>query len=334
MSHDATLKTLFAEPAVIRDLIRFHLPQLQGFRPLFTQERTTVVPHPVAQPHHDTRIADLIWVLEREGQKVLLHLEFQSRPDTRMTIRVLEYEWRMLRQHRIEGFPHGQDLRVFSLVIHTGPSPFGTWERPYSDLADSHLLGFQEGPLLDIHAYPVPDFPDDTFPLSRHSLVTGIVALARVQVAIRAGHKDAVHQILPVLQSCILPRVREEAESLAQAYGAWFRVAFAPMVADLPALRQALHNVVYIAEAEAIMETFGQVLEQSVAEGIEQGIEQGRREVLLEYVREIWGTDEARRFAPELDQATPDQMPTVTSLRENYRVGQLPRLRDTAGGSG
>ena len=102
------------------------------------------------------------------------------------------------------------------------------------------------------------------------------------------------------------------------------------MVADLPELRQELHNMVYITEAETIMETFGQILEQSVAEGIEQGIEQGRREVLLEYVQQMWGAEDAQRFGEILDGASPNQIPTLTSLMEDWQARRPPSLRDTS----
>ncbi len=204
-SHDRTLKSLFAERDVVRDLLDFHaadlFPDLQGFEPLELVSASTVTADATSPPHHEEAHRDIVWTLARKGEdgnRVLLHLEFQSRRDSRMTRRMFGYADGLLQRQ--------PGLEVFGLVISTGLRHFGSWRQPVQSRPGSHGYGFRAGPLLDIHDYAVPVFPVNDYPLPLESLVTGIVALARIQAAIRRGANEAAEQILPLLREWIIPR--------------------------------------------------------------------------------------------------------------------------------
>ena len=161
--------------------------------------------------HRETH-RDTVFALARQGEdedRVLLHLEFQSRRDSRMSMRMVRYAYDL---HR-----HRPALEVFDLVINTGNRSFGTWWR---SVPGSYGYRFEEGALLDIHDYAVPVFPVADYPLPPESLVTGIVVLARIQAAIRRGENEAAEQILPLLREWIIPRVLRLPDSLREAYGA------------------------------------------------------------------------------------------------------------------
>ncbi|MCY4520076.1 MAG: Rpn family recombination-promoting nuclease/putative transposase [Caldilineaceae bacterium] len=334
-SYDRTLKSLFAERDVVRDLLDFHaadlFPDLQGFEPLELVSASTVTADATNPPHHEEAHRDIVWTLARkgdDGDRVLLHLEFQSQRDSRMTRRMFGYAEGLLQRQ--------PELEVFGLVISTGSRHFGTWRQPVQSRPGSHGYGLQEGPLLDIHDYAVPVFPMDDYPLPPQSLVTGIVALARIQAAIRRGANEAAEQILPLLREWIIPRVLRLPATLREAYGAWFKAAFDELLQDQPELRRELRRIIYIEEAEAVMNTFGNIIaakeKEGEARGLERGLERGeargKKEILLQFVAEFWSDDEAARFAQQLDSADRSQFPTIADLMRDQAAGRLPRLQE------
>ena len=342
-SYDRTLKSLFAERDVVRDLLHFHaadlFPDLQGFEPLELVSASTVTADATSPPHHEEAHRDIVWTLAHKGQdgdRVFLHLEFQSQRDSRMTRRMFGYADGLLQRQ--------PGLEVFGLVISTGPRHFGAWRQPVQSRPGAHGYGFQEGPLLDIHDYAVPVFPVTDYPLSPQSLVTGIVALARIQAAIRRGSHAAAEQILPLLREWIIPRVLRLPATLREAYGAWFKAAFDDLLQDQPDLRRELRKIIYIEEAETVMNTFGNIIAAKEKEGEARGLElgeargearglelgeaRGEKRILVQFVAEFWDDDEAARFAQQLDSADPSQFPTIADLMRNQAGGQLPRLRE------
>ena len=340
-SHDLTLKSLFAERDMARDLFRHHaatlFPELQGFEPADLAATATVTTDSAAAPHQQARERDLVWTLVRAADtkdRALLHLEFQSQPDATMTLRMFEYA------HGL--FPHYPDCEVYGLVVNTGLRPFGRWWCPVQAVAGTRGYGFQPGPVLDVHDFPLPTFPDPDYPLPSDSLVTGFIALARIQLEMRRNNKAAVDQILPVLRTWIVPLVLGSTETLRRAFGAWFRLAFGELLGDDPELRAELGRIVHIEDAEAVMYTFTQALEdrfkQGEAEGRAQGEARGRaqgeargearatRKLLLQFIAEAWGDAEAERFARQLEDTEPDRMPSLRDLMADQRAGRLPRL--------
>ena len=149
--------------------------------------------------------------------------------------------------------------------------------------------GFREGALLDIHHYRVPGLPDGEHGLPAGNLVSAVVALARVQAAMRRDRRAAAARLLWVLRELLLPLVPELPETLRRALGAWFRTGFGALFADLPVLRAALGRITHIEEAEAVMYTFGQYVEDEKKEAEARGLVLGRKQFLVEYIRQAWG---------------------------------------------
>ena len=326
----------------MRDLLDFHavelFPDLQSFAPLELVSASTVATDAVNPPHHRETHRDTIWTLVRKGEvgdRVLLHLEFQSRRNFRMSMRMVRYAHDLNR--------HRPELEVFGLVISTGLRHFGAWRQPVQSVAGAHGYRFEEGALLDIHDYEVPVFPVTDYPLPPQSLVTGIVALARIQAAIQRGANEAAEQILPLLRAWINPRVLGLPETLREAYGAWFKAAFDDLLRDQPELRRELRRIIYIEEAEAVMNTFGNIIAAKEKEGEARGLElgearglelgeargetRGEKRILVQFVAEFWDDDEAARFARQLDGADRSQFPTIADLMRDQVQGRLPRLR-------
>ena len=110
---------------------------------------------------------------------MLLHLEFQSQRDRDMSGRMFAYA--------LETTPSLRDLEICGLVVNTGLRPFEPWWVPVQTVAGSYRYGFREGLLLDVHAFRVPGLPGGEHPLPADNLVSGVMALARLQAEMKLG---------------------------------------------------------------------------------------------------------------------------------------------------
>ena len=206
----------------------------------------------------------------------------------------------------------------------------------------SHGYHFEEGALLDIHDYEVPEFPFDDHPLPPESLVTGMIVLARIQTALHAGDTKAAEQLLPLLREWLIPRALRSTETLREALAAWFKAAFGDL-RDHPELHRALGSITYIEEAENVMNMLDNILaakeREGKAEGLEigearglergeaRGLERGEKRILLQFVAQFWSNDEAERFAQQLDATDRSRFPEIADLMRDQAEGRLPRLQ-------
>ena len=245
---------------------------------------------------------------------MLLHLEFQSRRDADMSERMFQYALRMS--------PGLSGLEVCGVVVNTGVDRFGTWWQPVQTVAGVRRYGFRAGALLEIHDHAVPGLPGGAHALPPDNLASGFVALARVQAEMARGRRAAATQVLTVLRELILPRALGIAPSLRRVLGAWFKTRFDGLLADRPNLRAALRRITYIEEAEEVMYTFGQYVEDEKKDAEARG----KKEVLLAFIRQVWGEAEADRCARELDAAELDDLPDISGLLADQAAGRRPRL--------
>ena len=332
-SHDLTAKSIFAEPEAARDLTAFlaarECPELQGWTPVRLVAGSAVTADPERRPPQTEGHRDLVWELARgdhDVERMLLHLEFQSRRAADMSERMFLYALRMS--------PSLRGLEVCGVVVNTGVDRFGTWWRPVQTVAGTHRYGFRAGALLEIHDHAVPGLPGGTHALPSDNLASGFVALARVQAEMARGRRAAVALVLPVLRELILPRALGTAPSLRRALGAWFKTRFDGLLVDRPDLRAALRRITYIEEAEEVMYTFGQYVEdekkdaeaRGKAEGEALGETRGKKEILLAFIRQVWGEAEADRCAREWDTAALDDLPDISGLLADQAAGRRPRL--------
>ena len=70
-------------------------------------------------------------------------------------------------------------------------------------------------------------------------------------------------------------------------------------------------------------------LELGEARGLELGEARGKKEILVQFVAEFWDTDEAARFARQLDSADRGQFPTIADLMRDQAAGRSPHLRQS-----
>ena len=324
-SHDLTAKSIFAEPEAARDLVALlaarECPELWGWTPVRLVAGSAVTVDPERHPPQAEGHRDLVWELARDdhdADRILLHLEFQSQRDANMSERMFLYALRMS--------PGLRGLEVCGVVVNTGVDRFGEWRSPVQAVAGVRRYGFQEGALLEIHDHAVPGLEGGAHALPPDNLASGFVSLARVQAEMTRGRRAAAALVLPVLRELILPRALGTAPSLRRALGAWFKTRFDGLLADQPDLRAALRRITYIEEAEAVMYTFGQYVEDEKKDAEAQGEARGKKEILLAFIRQVWGDAEADRCARELNAAALDDLPDIAGLLADQAAGRRPRL--------
>jgi len=216
-SYALTLKSIFAEPDVARDLIAFLAtslcPELQGWVLVRVVAGSAVTTDPNEPPHQSEGHRDLVWLLAYGdgSEEQLLHLEFQSQRDRGMSGRMFDYALKMS--------PSLRGLEICGLVVNTGLRSLRQWWVPVQSVADSYRYGCREGLLLDIHDYRVPGLPGGEHPLSPDNLVSSVVALVRVPAGMKLEQRGATELVLPVLQVLIL-RALASTETLREGLGA------------------------------------------------------------------------------------------------------------------
>jgi len=319
-SHDLTAKSIFAEPEAARDLVALlaarECPELWGWTPVRLVAGSAVTADPERHPPQAEGHRDLVWELARDddADRMLLHLEFQSQRDANMSERMFLYALRMS--------PSLRGLEVCGVVVNTGIDRFGEWRSPVQAVAGVRRYGFRTGALLEIHDHAVPGLEGGAHALPPDNLASGFVALARVQAEMVRGRRVAAALVLPVLRELVLPRALGTEPSLRRALGAWFKTRFDGLLADQPDLRAALRRITYIEEAEAVMYTFGQYVEDEKKDAEARG----KKEVLLAFIRQVWGEAEADRCARELDAAEHDDLPDIAGLLADQAAGRHPSL--------
>ena len=169
--------------------------------------------------------------------------------------------------------------------------------------------------MLDVHAFRVPGLPGGEHPLPVNNLVSGVMALERLQAEMKLGRRAAAGLVLPVLQA-LIPLALASTPTVRGALGAWFRTGFGDLLADQPALGAALDRITYI--EEAVMYTFGQYLADEKKES--------EARVLLDFIRQVWGDAEADRCARELEAAELRDLPNIADLMADQVAGRAPRL--------
>ncbi len=330
LSHDSTFKSLFRHRAVIEDLLVHFLPELQGYRP--TTSLSTEVHHVDAE--HDPRLqrrhSDLVWLLEGDSGRVLLVLEHQSGSDLHMTERMYRYM-----DNALSTLPDADrgDLRVYPLVFGAGPQHFGTWTLYRTD--SSNLLSRDKaGPLIDIHDYPFPT--DAAFGLPTENLMTIVIALERLQWALRAsspGSPSAVAaygKITAIVEQWLKPRLPAASSELGDAFAVWLATGMQNFLRSWPTSRRAIADISHLtfAALEQAMITVQDLVQEGIQEGRREGIQEGRLDTLTDYVRMEWGDEVATDFWNRLA-AADVELPTLADL-QGRRLRQEPPLpRDT-----
>ena len=155
---------------------------------------------------------------------------------------------------------------------------------------------FTPGPLIDIHAYPLLSRDAAAFSLPRDSLVASVIALARLQWALRAdpvpepGKRAHYDTLMHVMVDWLKPLLPAGNSRLGDGFAVWIATGMADFLRSWPDSRAAIDNMstLTFAELESAMVTVQDLVQESRREG--------QLATLADYVQLQWGTAAASTF--------------------------------------
>ena len=341
--HDAAFKLVYSNPRMVADLLRGFLPD--GDWPGF--DFATLEPLPASHVGRGLRRreGDTMWRLRARAAPdggwlyVLVLMEFQSRVDRSMALRVMTYTglaWEGLLRWR-EGAageePPGAPLPpVIPLVVYNGR---GRWTAP-ADVSElvapvagdlARLQPSNRYALLDMQRAETGDVPEDN--------VVGL------QVALEQATLEEKLPILPLVEAALAGPGHAE---LLRAFTAWLRWSlekdygvFADggealdheldrmekagevlKMGSLAAERWQERN--RKREARVAARAMERGIEQGMQQGVERGLTQGRAEG-LEFERRLLGSLASRRFGADAGERLSALLAGVTEPERLAAVG-------------
>ncbi len=294
--HDASYKTLFANPRTVADTLRATAADLARHLDFATLER---VPASFVTKHLDQRHADMLWrIRTTDGHPIyiLVLLEFQSTVESAMALRMADYVvtiWRGLGRKDLG--PGGTYPFVLPVVVYNGRRPWNAATDIGQLIEDppDWALGFR--PSLRYLLVQVQSQDHDSLPRNN--------ALAMISAFERAPSADALLELTAGLDEWLKT---DEDRELAKAVLAWvFHVLsrrFGPEGRELT--RNLMDKEEDMTTLIERAKKWGEERDQLwLQKGLEQGLEKGREEGLeaglergLERERRLMHRQVGRRF--------------------------------------
>ncbi len=305
-SQDASYKSLFTSPRMVRDLICGFVPDPWLHTLRF--DRLTLVSNEFTSDQLKRRQSDMVWRLKAEDgvSDVYVVIEFQSRPDPAMPLRTWTYSGLLLQQ--VLG-PSADNLRkpwppVLNLVIYTGK---GRW-RDSVELASRFWRApsgvLQEPPqhrfvLIDIHRHMVDN-------AVKQDNMFGILLEFE-----RAGQPEEFAGLINRLRQSLVPE-----DPLYRLWLIWICYRLRASEED-PSVIHAVQNFEDLSmNMKRVFENYKkQCRAEALKEGVSQGISQGISQGLIQGRLEILTIQLGKRFGPlqndirqKLNLATEDEL--------------------------
>ena len=311
---DETYKTIFAFPRMVEDLLRgFAAPAWAGALDFSTLRK---VPAEYVSDERLRRRGDTVWQVRfRDGRDLLVLLEFQSRDDPRMALRVLAYTSLLYQElSRNEGWmpdSGGHLPAVFPVVVYNGAA---RWRavREVGELVqpvDGTLAPYrpsQRYEVLDERHAGEDDLPS-------RNLVTAVIRLEGIR-----SPSDLV-AVTDVLRAWLRS---PQDDGLRRVFTDWVREVagrLAPGGAGLGP-GTTLEDV-----RMTLVERVSEWPKQWVREGLERGLEQGLEQGLergLAHERELLRRQAALRFGAGTAERLAEGLAGVADPERLAEVGE------------
>ena len=262
------------------------------------------------------RESDVIWKFQaRDGQApvyVYILMEFQSRPDRYMPVRLMAYEG-LLYQALIAGSelsPQGRLPLVVPIVVYNGREPWGAPQElseliePVDPSAEMYLPRLRYK-LVDEGSYPRDELERRESP---------VASLFRIEKSQSWG--DVLESVSRLRQ-----HLRPDEDSLRQAFEVWLRRVVLPRLGSPEDVPETLSLEEFETMlAENIDEWNRKLREESLEQGVQQGVQKGEARILLRLLRLKFGPlspeaeERVRSAAPDLLLQWSDRILTAESL--------------------
>ena len=292
--HDETYKKLFAFPRMVEDLLRGFVPGPRVDDIDFSTLRklsSEYVSDELLKRH-----GDAVWRVRLRGRWLYLVvlLEFQSRDEPRMALRILTYTGLLYEELVRNGVVEADEPlpAVLPVVLYNGARPWRAAREMRELIAavGPALARFQPAQLY--HVVDERHLPEDDLPSG--NLMTSVVQLER------SGSAADLARVVEALQAT-LSDPRET--GLRQVFLDWVRRTAARVAPDgegLPTTRtlEELKMTLVERAAEWPKQWLREGIEQGVKQGIEQGVKQGIEQGLA-HERALLRRQAALRFGAE-----------------------------------
>ncbi|GIW94958.1 MAG: hypothetical protein KatS3mg110_2999 [Pirellulaceae bacterium] len=290
--YDIAYRRLFSHPRLVADLLNGFVSQV----PVDELDLTSLTPVRAKFVGSAWRVfeADQVWQLRHRptGLPIYVQLEFQSRIDTQMPLRTVNYSVQLSMDVMRRSTGHQRGLPgILPVVVYNGQQRW-TAPRTLRELR-SGLPDWLErfGPsgeyvLLDIHATPLVELPLD-------NTVSYVIRLEQ------AGQPQAMAGILEELRGWLSDPVDEP---LRRAFYEWLVYVSLPRGTRRKGrwgrIRNFDEGLAMLAERlkQWRQESFEEGRREGLQKGLKQGLEQGRAEGLLEGERQVLLLQLQRRF--------------------------------------
>ena len=301
---DEIYKKLFAFPRMVEDLMRGFAAREWAAAVDFSTLRK--LPAEFVSDELLKRHGDTVWVVRfRDGRHLVLALEFQSRDDPAMALRILAYTsllYQELLRNEAPVLDVGRRLPlVLPVVLYNGETPWKATNRLAALIqpAERVLIPYQPSQLhyvLDERHAAEDDFP-------RQNLVTAMLRVERI---------DSPPDLIVALDELRVCFRRPEDDDLRRAFTDWVRRIAQRLVpgGEKLAARMTLEDMrMTVVERvgewpkQWVREGREQGMREGLRQGIERGIEQGRAEervLLARMAASRFGAGTAQRLSAVL----------------------------------
>ena len=320
--HDERYKTIFVHPRMVEDLLRgFVAREWSGAIDFSTLRK---MPAEYVSSTRISRRGDAVWQVRfRDGRHLLVVLEFQSRHDARMALRILAYTALLYQELDRNETPlldeHSRLPAVLPVVLYNGETPWKAVEE-VSELiqpVDEVLV-----PCQPSQRYRVLDerhVGDDDLP--SRNLMTAVVRLEQIR---------APSDLVP-LTGMLRDWLRSpEDDDLRRAFTDWVRnIAQRLMPGGAKLGSEMTLEDVRMTLVERVGEWPKQWLregrEQGIREGIEQGLEQGLERGLergLSHERALLRRQAISRFGPDTARRLSEMLAEIAAPNRLAEIGE------------
>ncbi|OOG22000.1 transposase [Thioalkalivibrio denitrificans] len=301
--HDHGYKLLFSHPEMVADLIRGYVREPWVERLDFSTLHR--VGNGYVSDDLREREDDVVWRVRWQGDGhwlyIYLLLEFQSRPDPFMALRMLTYVGLLYEDLRKgdQLTPSGRLPPVLPVVLYSGDRRWGA-ATDVADLIETIPGGLEHyRPQMRYLLLDESRHRDDPLPEVRN-LVSALFALENSREP-----KD-IERVLSRLVAWLgLP----EQTGLRRSFTVWIKRVLLParvpgvdfeQVLDLQEVRSML--------AERVKEWTMDWKQQGIEEGREKGLKEGEAAVLLRQIERKFGAEAAEAHRARIDQADADTL--------------------------
>lgn len=298
MNHDSVYHRLFSHPKLIEDLLlNFVDEDWVKFVDFSKLERVNAKFHTEGFQRREGDIIFRAILSNGEEAYLYLMLEFQSRSDPWMALRVLVYASLLYDQlYREQGFKPGNLPPVFPVVLYNGKS---AWQ---GAVQMSQLIDFQGFPKLGKYQPSIEYYliDESQYPFGKPNSISGIL--------FKFEQMKSMSQLVDVVREMVQLIKLPEYDQLRQDFVSYWRLVLSSNTGiDLGFMDTSPIEEVPDMLENSMKSWDQQILQQGIEQGIEQGIVTGEAKILIRQLEKRFGIV-PKSWMQKIQNATADEL--------------------------